>query len=391
MVKYTKYLAQILPLMRNTWLPAFLLCAVLGVFFVLSPFSVEMLHFFHIGFFIANLVSIGFLIRYNQNRPLFFIVVLLLVYCLINYMKYVHGVIYYLTPDYLNLSFLAALGLLYFYFLPNRPLFSNDTLNFLLVVFAGVSLGEYLSEYQIAVNLTFFLCTGCGLQNFALAVYGAVLVIMMVYASIKDDILNSALFFAAISIVMGFYFSNDVFLFSMFFFNAAVTCCYGVIYSIYYSRNKDVITGLDNGNAFINDVKKFPIKYGLGIICIDDYKHLAQAFKKNGINELTIMISHKVKEIEPETMLYRCSFDEFVIVFPQAEKGTSFERLDNIRRQIAAAEFVLNNRKKPLKVTVSCSIAEKKRSDADVFEVFVRARRTLQKTYKFTQNITSQA
>ena len=90
-------------------------------------------------------------------------------------------------------------------------------------------------------------------------------------------------------------------------------------------------------------------------------------------------------------MLFRCTPDEFVIIFPQAEKGTSYNRLDEIRRQIAASEFILPRIKKPVKLTVSCSIADKKRSDSNVSDVFIRAHRALQKTYKFTQNITSKA
>ena len=48
-------------------------------------------------------------------------------------------------------------------------------------------------------------------------------------------------------------------------------------------------------------------------------------------------------------------------------------------------------RKKPIKLTVSCAVSEKKRSDANSVEVLVRAHKALQKTYKFTQNVTSKA
>jgi len=95
--------------------------------------------------------------------------------------------------------------------------------------------------------------------------------------------------------------------------------------------------------------------------------------------------------LEPDALLYRCTPDEFIIIFPNAEKGTSFQRVDEIRRQIAASEFILNRIKRPLKITVSCSVAEKKRSDGNIGDVFIRAHRVLQKTYKFTQNITSRA
>ena len=103
------------------------------------------------------------------------------------------------------------------------------------------------------------------------------------------------------------------------------------------------------------------------------------------------LVAKKICELEPDAHVYRCGADEFIVIFPAAEKGASFARVDNIRRTVAASEFLLSGRKKALKLTVSCSVADKKRSDADVFEVFMRARKILQKTYKFTQNITSQA
>lgn len=389
--KFTGYLRQIIPLMQNSLTPALLLCAALVTYFALEPMPPQLLRVLHIGFFAINLFSIALLAWFNQNRPIFYILVCMLAYMLINYLKYQHGVIYYLTPDYLNLAFFTASGLLFFYFLPKRPLFSDETICFTLIILGALSLAEQMSRQQIGIDFSFSRCNSCGLQDFGLLLFAAAVIVMMIHASIHDEILTVALFFATVNIMLGFYFSAQPSSFLVFFFNAALTVAIGTAHSIYYALRKDTVTGLDNGNSFIAASAKFPLKYGLGIICIDDYKHLAQIFRKSGINELLVMVSRKIRKQEPESLLYRCGADEFIIIFPQAEKGTSFGRLDEIRRSIAAAEFMLSGRKKPLKITVSCSIAEKKRSDADVFEVFIRARRILQKTYKFTQNITSKA
>jgi len=389
--KVAGYLKQIVPLMQNSLLPAFFLCVALIFYFSLEPFDKSVLQFFHLGFFAVNFITICLLVYFNQSRPLFYILVMMLSYMLINYLKYQHGIIYYLTPGYFNLAFFAVAGLLFFYFLPNRRLCNKETVGFILIILAAFSLGEQMGNQNISIDFSFSRCMGCGLQSFAFALFFTAVVIMMFNSSVTDEILTTALFFATVSIMLGFYFSLRPSSLVIFFFNAAFTVAAGTAHSIYYSRRKDIVTGLDNGNSFIAASPKFPLKYGLGIICIDDYKHLAQIFKKSVVNELLIMVSRKIREQEPESLLYRCGSDEFVIIFPQAEKGTSFTRLDEIRRSIAAAEFMLSSRKKPLKITVSCSIAEKKRSDADVFEVFIRARRILQKTYKFTQNITSKA
>lgn len=389
--KYIRYLKQILPLMKNSLLPALLLGAALAAYFTLAPFDEKGQQFLHFGFFIITLVSAGILIYFNRNRPLFFVITILIGYCLINYLKFRHGIIYNLTPDYYNLCFFTAVCLMFFYFLPNRPLISSDTVNFIIIIFAALALGEQLSRWHTGIDFSRFFCNGCGLQTFGLALFLSVLIIMLVHASIRDEILTTSLFFATVSVMLGFYLSDRPSPLALFFFTAALTILCGIIHSISYAARKDVVTGLDNGNSFIKASSSLPVKYGLGIICIDDYKHLAQIFKKSGIDEIVIMIAKKICELEPDAQIYRCGADEFIVIFPAAEKGVSFARVDNIRRTIAASEFMLSGRKKALKLTVSCSVADKKRSDADVFEVFMRARKILQKTYKFTQNITSQA
>lgn len=103
------------------------------------------------------------------------------------------------------------------------------------------------------------------------------------------------------------------------------------------------------------------------------------------------MIASRITETEFENQVYRYTPDEFVIIFKKEDKNEGFDRLEKIRRAVASAEFMLGRRKKPIKLTVSCAVSEKKRSDANSVEVLVRAHKALQKTYKFTQNVTSKA
>ena len=389
--KYANYIRQILPLMKNSWLPAGLLLVASCIFMLFSPLPDYAQHILHTTIYIVNLASICILMRYNHNRPMFFVIITLLGYMLINYLKYFHGVIYYLTPDYANLVFLSIAGLIFFYFLPDRPLFSIDTVYFLIIIFVAISLGELLSSAQIKIDFSPLINFGCGLQIFALILFGIMIITMLLHASIKDQILDTSMAYASVCIMIGFYASNQPTALVLFFATASIMILIAACRHIFFILRKDPDTGLDNAQSFLIKSKKLPLKYGLGIICIDEYHHLLQAFRKNGISNIMSMVSKKIADIEPDAMLFRCTPDEFVIIFPQAEKGTSYNRLDEIRRQIAASEFILPRIKKPVKLTVSCSIADKKRSDSNVSDVFIRAHRALQKTYKFTQNITSKA
>ncbi len=178
---------------------------------------------------------------------------------------------------------------------------------------------------------------------------------------------------------------------TIFFAAAMLSIAVAVVQDIYYSTYRDVLTGLAGRNAFIINAKNFPLKYSVGIVCIDDYEKLGQVFGRMGQNALTKMIASRITETEFENQVYRYTPDEFVIIFKKEDKNEGFDRLEKIRRAVASAEFMLGRRKKPIKLTVSCAVSEKKRSDANSVEVLVRAHKALQKTYKFTQNVTSKA
>ncbi len=389
--KYTNYLREIFPLMRNSWLPACILFIAVCFFMFATPFEPIIKQTFHILFYCFSICSIVLLAKHNSNQPLFFVICTILSYMLINYLKHTYGVIYYLSPAYYNLSFLVCAGMLFFYYLPERPFFSYDTLKFIFLILLGFSLGEILSNTGIKLNFPTSTNFGIGLQFFGIFLFICAFFTMLLRASIYNNILNTGLAYAFACIAMGFYLSPQSSGFSMFFACGAFITLISIIQHIFFVVHKDVATGFGNAYSFEHKAKKLPLKYGLGIICVDDYKHLLQAFRKNEVCNIMHMISKIILSLEPEAQVFRCTPDEFIIIFPNAEKGTSYAKVDEIRRQIAASDFILSKVKKPLKITVSCSVADKKRSDSNVNSVFIRAHRVLQKTYKFTQNITSKA
>ena len=99
-------LKQIVPLMQNSLIPALILYAALTVF----PYRNTRLIRKRAALPASRLFMVMLrLCRhsdfFNHNRPLFFILVLMIAYMLINYLKYAHGIIYNLSVDYFNLCF----------------------------------------------------------------------------------------------------------------------------------------------------------------------------------------------------------------------------------------------------------------------------------------------
>ena len=78
------------------------------------------------------------------------------------------------------------------------------------------------------------------------------------------------------------------------------------------------------------------------------------------------------------------------MVFKNANAVDSFDRADEIRRQLVKSIFVFNENNH-LQLTVSQCISEKRRSDNDATTVLLRAETSLKNACKFTRNITIKA
>ena len=102
------------------------------------------------------------------------------------------------------------------------------------------------------------------------------------------------------------------------------------------------------------------------------------------------MIVMSINEHNPGADMYRYNEDEFILIFNNTDLKTGYNYLEDIRRGVAGAEFMLSSNH-AVKATVSQCISEKKRSDIDAAVVLKRVRQAVQKAYKFTQNITTKA
>lgn len=390
MLKLSISLEKILPLMKNAVLPALIFGTGVFYFYAYNPINSASLLTLHSLFYLLSMTAFMILLYFNQSKPVFFILTTILSYILINYFKRTFGADFRLSPEFLNLSFFIPLNLILFYFLPNKPLLRRENVYLLLLIFFQFALAEKLSSHGIALGY-YFISSDSPLTDYSLLFFSLALISFFIRASISGSIGSNALFFAGFEIFLGFYYSASPSALTIFFSAAALTLTLAIIQDIYYSTYKDVLTGLASRNAYVINSRTFPLKYSIGIVSIDDYENLSKAFGRLGINAITKMIANRIEEVEFEAQIYRYAEDEFVLIFKNEDKNEGFARLEKIRRAIASAEFMLGHRKKPLKLTVSCSVSEKKRSDANSIEVLVRTRKAMQKTYKFTQNVTSKA
>jgi diguanylate cyclase (GGDEF)-like protein len=259
-----------------------------------------------------------------------------------------------------------------------------------MLVFAQLAIGEYLSKAGIAVFFNSF-ADGVSLNTLSIFLFFIFLVSAFIKCTQSGYIDDTALFFSGLNVSAGFYYSASSTALSIFFCASALTLFIGLLKNIQYTRGHDIQTGLLSRQTYLKESAKYPLKYSLAIICIDNYKNLYKVIGYFKMQKLIKMLALHLSKLEPDTPIYRYSADEFIMVLKNDNLKQSYEKLDNIRREIASSEFMFSHRQKGLKITISGCVSEKKRSDANATEVLLRARKNLQKTYQFTQNLISKA
>ena len=390
MRRFLKNLKLIMPQIRNSLLPALIFaCAFLG-YFIYGEISPVARYNLHLIFWSANIICLAVLFYFNRSKPFFYILTIMVSYIIINRLKRYYSLDYMSTTAYLNLCFFVPVNLGWFYFWSARKLLSKQTVWVLMIFFTELAVGEYFDRFNFAIAFNSGV-DGLNLNSLSISLFLIVIISAFIKCSLSGYQEETALFFSLLNIFAGFYYSASSTALCIFFSAAAVTTLIGVVKNIYYSLGHDFLTGLASRRAYLKESKKYPMKYSLAVICLDNYDHLAKLLGSFKTKKLIKMLANRLSELETDNPLYRYSVDEFILVFKNENLKQSYEKLDNIRREIAASEFMFSDRQKGLKITISGCVSEKKRSDSNATEVMVRAHKTLQKTYQFTQNLISKA
>lgn len=118
MLKLNISLEKILPLLKNTFLPALVFGAGVIGFYAANPFPESSLLTLHSLFYVLSFATFLILLYFDSRKPVFFILITVLSYILINYVKKNGGESYQSSAEYLNLCFFLPLNLTIFTFCP---------------------------------------------------------------------------------------------------------------------------------------------------------------------------------------------------------------------------------------------------------------------------------
>ena len=378
-------LEKYLPTISNMLVPASIFAFGLFSFLINDGFSFADSKIFHWSFYALVFTNLVILLNFNLGCTLFSTIIISIGYISINYLKNRYGNNYFETIWYEMLCILIPLNLLASYLYYSKKFLSRKSLWILIIILIEYSIVEQLGYNNINLKLAINNINVIALIGFV------VLILWTLTNSIKTGkMLDYSFLYSSISVGLGIYYSSNFSGLSLFFFMSQLFLSIYLVYSLSYNHFYDETTGIYSRNSYLIQSKNFPLKYSLGIVSIDNYDKLGISFGTKKQRIITSLIVEVLQTLITDQVIFRYAPDQFIILYKTMDKKEAFTHLDEIRRSIARMSFSWSKNQKSIKLTVSCSVADKKRSDAGAVEVLMRADKAMRKTLKFSHNVTSQ-
>lgn len=369
---------------KTSYIPAAVFAAAFFYFCSALNFAPEQNVMWYVLFYVFCGINAAFLLFLQQTKTIFITIWLLIAGITLNNLKINYGIGFTTSPSWELLLILLPLNWLFFLIRDDIPLNNNNNFYCLCAVLFQTFLIEKAKYFMPDI------------PAYGVSLIGAewivVILVALIWHSCNNTIKNAGVTYALISIGFALFYADSPAAVAIFFAASSFILLSASLHAFLYGLLRDALTGVHSRTAYYRHAKSaFPLKYSLGVIYIDNYEKIRMVYGARKTDMLTKMIVNKIQEADTGAAIYRYNDDEFILIFKNENKKQGREYLENIRRSIAGSEFMLG--RKPIKevITISAGISEKKRSDADAEVVLTRTREKVQKAYKFTQNLTSEA
>lgn len=384
-------LDKILLYSKKICVQALVLCAFLMYFFSITNFSDEVYHTIHAVFIVITILNL-IISGYFRVLSIFAVSSIVYIsYLVINSLRYSYGEDYIFSAGYNIWNMLVAPNIILAYWLFCCKKQKIQGSWFFVILFVETMLVEKMQSHSINPD-SYYFYKHIGVLNYpAFCIYLILMVSMLIHHCSKGRILSGAMFFTLISIFVANLLSDNLYAFSLFYLAAMLILMVSFVVYICYNNKYNEDLDVANFYSYCKDAeKKYPLKYSVSLMYIDEYERILKRFGYARIIMLKKMFFNRIKELYPDVLMYNYKADSLIIVFKNANASDSFDKADEIRRMLVKSIFVFNENNN-LQLTVSQCISEKKRSDNDAITVLNRAETSLKNACKFTRNITIKA
>jgi diguanylate cyclase (GGDEF)-like protein len=113
----------------------------------------------------------------------------------------------------------------------------------------------------------------------------------------------------------------------------------------YRSAFRDEVTRLPGSRAFEMAVKRLGRRFSLAIVEIDQLKEINNQFGRSVGDQVLTLVAKKIVHASGKGKVFAYDAEHFVLLFPATSPQDTLVSLEQIRKAVEAACFVLQNRK----------------------------------------------
>lgn len=374
---------------KSSFLPA--LCFAFGLFFFYAyrPYEYSTDLYLHYAFYGVSFLSLSVLYFINRSKPFLTLLTGSSCYLLLNNLKIAEGENFVLSPEYLWLCFLLPLNLAVFYFLPPTKLKSTRNYYLLLLTLFELAFAQNFGSFILEIP---YININIGAMSlWATILWGVFLILLALDISFRDTIVNTGLFYADSALFFGLMYAESASACTTFFFVFALILCISAFLDLHHLYRYDYLSGVGSYQSYLAQANsKFPFKYTIGLICIDNREKILSRIGERKIKVLEQMLINQIKETAYEIEVFRHKPNEWILVFKNETAKHVIDYAEDIRRMLAGSEFIFADNDS-MKLTVSICVSEKTRKDLNAAEVINRAHITLKKANALNSNISMKA
>ena len=374
---------------KNSFLPA--LCFALGLVFFYSyqPYESATNPYLHVIFYCLSFVSLSGLFFVNRSKPFLSLLCGMFCYLLLNNLKIMKGAEFSGSAEFLWLCMLLPLNLGTYYFLPPAKLKNMRNFYLLLLTFAELIFAQNFGEFILQIP---YIDMTVGMMPLWITiVWILVLVPIALDISFHNTIVNTGLFYADTALFFGLIYADNASACTTFFLTFSVILSVTAVLDLRHLYRYDYLDGVGSCQSYISQAgNKFPFKYTIALLCIDNREKLFKAIGKRKVKILEQMIVNRIQDFPYEIEIFRHEVNELILVFKNETAKHVMDYAEEIRRTLAGSEFIFQDQDS-VKITVSICVSEKTRKDLNAAEVINRAHNTLQKANSLNCNISMKA
>ena len=189
------------------------------------------------------------------------------------------------------------------------------------------------------IALARHLATGVSLPGYALPVFAAAGIFLVVRFLLTRKPVDSALLWSLSAFFLSLRFTSITRVSTVYSATAACILAASIIENSYLLAYHDELTTLPSRRAFNDAILRLHEPYSIAVVDIDHFKRFNDTYGHDTGDQVLRLVAASLARVTGGGQAYRCGGEEFNILFPGKTTAEVADHLEQLRATIESSEF----------------------------------------------------